>query len=71
MPCSSPCWQCWGVHIRDCPESFGKTDIKFATDTIYYFADDWSLAYDYLAFSFIPEPWSSPLITRGRVVACC
>lgn len=51
------------------PESFGKTDIKFATDTIYYFADDWSLAYDYLAFSFYSGTLVIPAYHQGRVVA--
>lgn len=51
------------------PESFGKTDIKFDTDTIYYFADDWSLAYDYLDFAFFSGTLVIPAYHQGRVVA--
>lgn len=51
------------------PESFGKTDIKFTTETIYYFADDWSLAYDYLDFKFASGTLVIPAYYQGRVVA--
>jgi|GEM_PF-1288931 len=51
------------------PESFGETAIRFETDTIYYFADDWSLAYDYLEFDFPPGTLVIPGYHQGRVVA--
>lgn len=51
------------------PESFGKTDIQFETDTIFYFADDWSLAYDYLEFKFSSGTLVIPAYHQGRVVA--
>lgn len=51
------------------PASFGQTDVQFATDAIYYFADDWSLAYDYLELRFYSGTLVIPAYHHGRVVA--
>jgi len=51
------------------PESFGKPDIHFDTGTIYYFADDWRLAYDYLEFKFFPGTLVVPGYHHGQIVA--
>lgn len=49
------------------PENFGETDIRFDFDTVYFFADDWSLAYDYLEFEFAPGTLVVPGYHHGRV----
>ena len=51
------------------PDSFGETDIRFDNDTVFYFADDWSLAYDYLEFQFAPGTLVVPGYHHGRVTA--
>lgn len=51
------------------PDSFGKTDIRFSTDSLYFFADDWSLAYDYLDFTLFSGTLVVPAYYQGRVVA--
>ena len=51
------------------PEGFGKTDIQFSTDTIYSFADNWSLAYDYLDIKLFSGTLVIPAYYQGRVVA--
>lgn len=51
------------------PEDFGNTSVHFDIDTIYYFADDWSVAYDYAKISFFPGTLVIPAYHQGRVVA--
>ena len=36
------------------PEVFGNTSVQFDIDTVYYFADSWSVAYDYAEITFSP-----------------
>jgi membrane protease YdiL (CAAX protease family) len=51
------------------PVSFGETDIRFDNDTVFYFADDWSLAYDFMQFEFAPGTLVVPGYHRGRVTS--
>jgi len=51
------------------PEDFGNTSVQFHTDIIYYFADDWSVAYDYATIRFSPGTLVIPGYHQGRVVA--
>lgn len=51
------------------PNDFGNADVKFDTDIICYFADDWSVAYDYATISFSPGTLVVPAYNQGRVVA--
>jgi membrane protease YdiL (CAAX protease family) len=51
------------------PESFGEPNIQLQSDTIYYLADSWSLAYDYLEFKFSPGTLVVPGYHHGQVVA--
>lgn len=50
------------------PEHFGKTAVQFEIDTIYYLAENWSLAYDYMDFKFLPGTLVIPAYHQGRVV---
>lgn len=51
------------------PEVFGNTSVQFDVDTIYYFADSWSVAYDYAEITFSPGTLVVPGYHHGRVVA--
>ena len=51
------------------PKDFGNTSVQFDIDTVYYFADDWSVAYDYAKISFSPGTLVIPGYHQGRVVA--
>lgn len=51
------------------PEDFGHAGLRFSTDTIYYFADNWQVAYDYAKISFSPGTLVIPGYYRGQVAA--
>lgn len=51
------------------PENFGHAGLKFSTDTVYYFADNWQIAYDYAKISFSPGTLVIPGYYRGQVAA--
>lgn len=51
------------------PDDFGNTSVLFDLDTIYYFADSWSVAYDYAEITFFSGTLVIPGYHRGRVVA--
>lgn len=51
------------------PETFGSAGIKFDVDKVWYFADSWSVAYDYAKISFSPGTLVIPSYHQGRVIA--
>lgn len=51
------------------PDNFGHTSLSFATDTVYYFADHWQVAYDYATVKFSPGTLVIPGYYRGQVTA--